>query len=155
MDARADLRVAEIWERTAAAGHRLRDNLRLHLSDRTEGRGLVAFGKWLAQVVAGYFAYHAVPTNGLALSAFRYHVKHLWHQQLCRRSQRARVLWTQMTKLVDEFLPKPLILHPSSLAQRAVRRQPPKVGAECPNWARSDLSGGRSEMPVPCTLRVS
>jgi RNA-directed DNA polymerase len=66
--------------------------------------------KWLAQVVAGYFAYHAVPTNGLALSAFRYHVKHLWHRQLCRRSQRVRVLWTQMAKLVDEFLPKPQIL---------------------------------------------
>jgi len=38
---------------------------------------------------------------------------------------------------------------PSSLAQREVRRQTPKVGAECPNWARSDLSGGRSEMSVP------
>src|SRR5208282_624026 len=42
MDARTDLRLVEIRERTAAAGHRLRDNLRLHLSDRTEGRGLVA-----------------------------------------------------------------------------------------------------------------
>jgi hypothetical protein len=31
-------------------------------------------GKWLAQVVAGYFAYHAVPTNSPALSASRYHV---------------------------------------------------------------------------------
>ncbi len=31
-------------------------------------------GKWLAQVVAGYFAYHAVPTNSPAISAFRYHV---------------------------------------------------------------------------------
>ena len=31
-------------------------------------------GKWLAQIVAGYFAYHAVPTNSPALSAFRYHV---------------------------------------------------------------------------------
>ena len=31
-------------------------------------------GRWLAQVVAGYFAYHAVPTNSPALSAFRYHV---------------------------------------------------------------------------------
>src|SRR6202051_4796749 len=47
-------------------------------------------GKWLAQIVAGYFAYHAVPTNSPALSAFRYHVLVLWHQQLCRRSQRAR-----------------------------------------------------------------
>ena len=28
-------------------------------------------------------------------------------------------------------------------------RQTPKVGAECPNWARSDLCGGRSVMGVP------
>jgi hypothetical protein len=25
----------------------------------------------------------------------------------------------------------------------------PKVGAECPNWARSDLCGGRPVMDVP------
>jgi hypothetical protein len=31
-------------------------------------------GKWLGQIVAGYFAYHAVPTNSTALGAFRYHV---------------------------------------------------------------------------------
>ena len=53
-------------------------------------------GKWLAQIVAGYFAYHAVPTNGPALSAFRYHVAILWHRQLGRRSQRAYVAWTRM-----------------------------------------------------------
>jgi hypothetical protein len=28
-------------------------------------------GSWLRQVVGGYFAYHAVPTNGTALSEFR------------------------------------------------------------------------------------
>ena len=32
--------------------------------------------------------------------------------------------------------------NPSSVAQRAVCRQTPKVGAECPNWACSDLCGG-------------
>ena len=90
------------------------------LRQRTN-RPIPETGQWLAQVVAGYFAYHAVPTNGLALSAFRYHVKHLWHRQLCRRSQRARVLWTQMTKLVDEFLPKPLILHPWPSVRFAVK----------------------------------
>ena len=78
-------------------------------------------GKWLAHVVSGYFAYHAVPTNGLALSAFRYHVLVLWHRQLCRRSQRARVLWTQMTKLADEFLPKPQLLHQWPNVRFAVR----------------------------------
>jgi RNA-directed DNA polymerase len=69
-------------------------------------------GKWLGQIVAGYFAYHAVPTNSAALHAFRYHVAALWHRHLCRRSQRAYVVWDQMAKLVDEFLPKPRILHP-------------------------------------------
>jgi RNA-directed DNA polymerase len=78
-------------------------------------------GKWLAQIVAGYFAYHAVPTNSPALSAFRYHVLVLWHRQLCRRSQRARVLWTRMTKLAAEFLPPPRILHPWPSVRFAVR----------------------------------
>jgi len=78
-------------------------------------------GKWLAQVVAGYFAYHAVPTNSPALSAFRYHVVILWHRQLCRRSQRARVRWERMAKLVDEFLPKPRVLHPWPSVRFAVR----------------------------------
>jgi group II intron reverse transcriptase/maturase len=78
-------------------------------------------GKWLAHVVSGYFAYHAVPTNGLALSAFCYHVLVLWHRQLSRRSQRARVLWTRMTKLADEFLPKPQLLHQWPNVRFAVR----------------------------------
>ena len=99
-------------------------------------------GKWLAQVVAGYFAYHAVPTNGLALAAFRYHVAILWHRQLCRRSQRARLVWTQMAKLVDEFLP----------SRRSFIRGP-ACGSPLDTQGRSrmrefrsyELSGGRSE----------
>src|SRR5271170_5027800 len=75
-------------------------------------RPILETGKWLAQVVAGYFAYHAVPTNGLALSAFRYHVVVLWHRRLRRRGQRAGLTWPRMAKLADEFLPKPQILHP-------------------------------------------
>ena len=42
-------------------------------------------GTWLAQIVASYFAYHAVPTNSAELYVFRYHVAVLWHRQLCRR----------------------------------------------------------------------
>ena len=78
-------------------------------------------GKWLAQIVAGYFAYHAVPTNSPALSAFRYHVVVLWHRQLCRRSQRAHVVWARMAKLADEFLPKPRVLHPWPSVRFAVK----------------------------------
>jgi hypothetical protein len=35
-------------------------------------RPILETGKWLTQVVAGYFAYHTVPTNGPAIGAFRY-----------------------------------------------------------------------------------
>jgi RNA-directed DNA polymerase len=78
-------------------------------------------GRWLAQVVAGYFAYHAVPTNSPTLHSFRYHVVVLWHRQLCRRSQRAYVVWGRMAKLADEFLPRPRILHPWPSVRFAVR----------------------------------
>ena len=78
-------------------------------------------GKWLARIVSGYFAYHAVPTNSPALYAFRSHVVRLWHWQLCRRSQRAYVVWERMAKLADEFLPKPSILHPWPSVRFAVR----------------------------------
>ena len=36
---------------------------------RRTNRPIPETGKWLAQVVAGYFPYHAVPTDGLALAA--------------------------------------------------------------------------------------
>ena len=78
-------------------------------------------GRWLAQVVAGYFAYHAVPTNGAAIKAFRYRSVVLWYRQLLRRSQRAGLSWAQMAKLADEFLPRPRVLHPWPNVRFAVR----------------------------------
>ena len=45
-------------------------------------------GRWLRQVVTGFFNYHAVPTNSRALGAFRYHVTDLWRRALRRRSQK-------------------------------------------------------------------
>ena len=69
-------------------------------------------GRWLRQVVTGFFAYHAVPTNHRALQAFRDHVQDLWRRTLRRRSQRDRTTWERITRLADDFLPKPRILHP-------------------------------------------
>ena len=69
-------------------------------------------GAWLRQVVRGFFAYHAVPTNGAAIGAFRHHVAKLWIRTLRRRSQKDRFAWERMTKLLDKWLPRPLILHP-------------------------------------------
>ena len=69
-------------------------------------------GQWLAWVVRGYFNYHAVPTNGRALHVFRHHVTDLWRRTLRRRSQKDRTTWERMTQLMDDWLPKPIILHP-------------------------------------------
>src|SRR5580704_17201940 len=89
-----------------------------HLSSRKEQLRLRMHqpipeqGRWLRQVVTGFFAYHAVPTNGAALSAFRYHVTCLWRRSLRRRSQKDASTWPRVTKLAEDWLPKPKILHP-------------------------------------------
>ena len=103
-------------DRMAAKLREIKEALRYRMH-----RPIPETGKWLAQIVTGYFAYHAVPTNSPALAAFRYHVLVLWHRQLCRRSQRAQVLWTRMAKLADEFLPQPQVLHPWPSVRFAVR----------------------------------
>ena len=69
-------------------------------------------GNWLRQVVTGYFAYHAVPTNSAALVTFRDEIIARWRRVLHRRSQKRALTWTRMKKLADDWLPKPLILHP-------------------------------------------
>ncbi|HET9304629.1 MAG TPA: group II intron reverse transcriptase/maturase [Candidatus Sulfotelmatobacter sp.] len=69
-------------------------------------------GKWLGQVVRGYFAYHAVPTNYRSLVVFRVRIARLWRHALMQRSQRARRTWKQMLRLLDDWLPQPRILHP-------------------------------------------
>jgi group II intron reverse transcriptase/maturase len=69
-------------------------------------------GRWLRQVVVGFFAYHAVPTNSRALAAFRHHVTDLWRRTLRRRSQKDRTTWARIIRLADDFLPPPRILHP-------------------------------------------
>ena len=78
-------------------------------------------GKWLRQVVSGFFAYHAVPTNGRSLGAFRYHVTNLWRRTLRRRSQKDRTTWARVTTLADDWLPRPRILHPWPSQRFAVK----------------------------------
>ena len=69
-------------------------------------------GSWLAQVIKGFFAYHAVPTNIAALGKFRHQVIRHWLRTLRRRSQTDDTPWSRMKKLAEDFLPKPKILHP-------------------------------------------
>src|SRR5438552_11107211 len=48
----------------------------------------------------------------------------------------------------------PETANPSSVARESLRRQTPKAGAVCPNWARTDLCGGREVTRVP-TAKVA
>ena len=103
-------------------------------------------GRWLQQVVTGYFNYHAVPTNSSTLTAFLFHVTNLWRRTLRQRSQKDWTTWERIKRLADDWLPKPRILHPWPESRFAVRH--PR-GVVCPNWAPTDLYGGREVTRVP------
>jgi hypothetical protein len=69
-------------------------------------------GRWLGQVVRGYFAYHAVPTNIRAIAAFRWDVTRIWRHALKRRSQKGYTTWNRIDALAKQWLPQARILHP-------------------------------------------
>ena len=77
-------------------------------------------GRWLQQVVTGYFNYHAVPTNGPTLTAFLFHVTNLWRRTLRRRSQK------ELDDMgADQAVGRrlaPATANPPSVAREALRR---------------------------------
>jgi RNA-directed DNA polymerase len=104
-----------------------RDRIRAKLKDIKEElrqrrhQPIPEQGKWLGQVVRGFFAYHAVPTNSTALIAFRHQVTDLWRRSLRRRSQKDRTTWARMVELTDAFVPRARILHPWPSERFAVK----------------------------------
>jgi group II intron reverse transcriptase/maturase len=80
-------------------------------------------GAWLASVVRGHLAYYAVPTNVLALVAFRKEVVRHWRHALRRRSQRGFVRWDRMSRLEKRWLPSARIQHPWPEQRFDVRTQ--------------------------------
>ena len=108
-------------------------------------------GRWLRQVVAGYFNYLAVPTNSPALTR----LPRPRHRPLAARAPAAQSegphdLGADRASWRDDWLPKPRILHPWPSAR--FRRQTPEVGAVCGKAARTDLCGGRAVMRVPTAI---
>jgi RNA-directed DNA polymerase len=77
-------------------------------------------GQWLRSVVGGHIRYYGVPTNRAALYTFRFQVGRLWHRTLWRRSQKARVLWDRMRRLIDRWLPPARTCHPYPLRRMGV-----------------------------------
>jgi RNA-directed DNA polymerase len=96
-----------IGKRMAAKLQETRAKLRqrMHASPQTTG-------KWLVQVVRGYFQYHAIPNNWARLKAFRNDVLRMWFQTLRRRSQRSRLTWERFRNSLGSLLPPIQILQP-------------------------------------------
>ena len=136
--------------------HTRRDRMRARLKEikeelrRRMHQPIPVQGRWLAQVVRGYFAYHAVPTNARKMGAFRRHVVRLWLRTLRRRSQRRGLTWDRMRPTGGQVAPE--TENPSPLAGPAIRRQTLKVRTGCGNPARPGLCGGRLATAVPTAI---
>lgn len=96
-------------KRMTAKLHEIKAELRKRMHD-----DLVEQGLWLRAVVRGYrySAYHAIPGNWAAIGAFRTQIARLWYRALQRRSQKTRLNWARMAKIIDTWLPPARILHP-------------------------------------------
>ena len=77
-------------------------------------------GKWLKTVIEGHNRYYGVPSNTQSLSSFRFQVARRWFRSLRRRSQRTRLTWERMYRLIDRWLPPPRIHHPYPLRRLGV-----------------------------------
>jgi RNA-directed DNA polymerase len=67
----------------------------------------------LARKVRGHFEYFGIVGNFDAIARFRHEVIAVWRKWLDRRSQRARMAWDKMHRLLERYpLPRPRIMHP-------------------------------------------
>jgi RNA-directed DNA polymerase len=100
--------------RRKTIGKRLRAKLR-EIEDELRKRWhepIEVMGKWLRSVIQGYFRYHAVPGNFAALTTMVREVTRAWLRALRRRSQRDRFTWQRFRPIVEQYIPRPRILHP-------------------------------------------
>jgi len=116
------LRRATIAKRMRAKLTKIKGELR-----KRRHQSIGEVGRWLKQVVQGWFQYHAVPGNQNRLRQFCDEIKKMWLHQLRRRSQRHRWTWDRFARMFKRYLPEPTTLHPypsvrfrARLAARAV-----------------------------------
>ena len=110
----ATTRNGRFWVRRKTDSKRMRAKLEV-VKDQLRRRRYQPIpeqGRWLAAVVRGHQVYYAVPGNSDAVNAFRTQVARHWHQALRRRSQKSRLPWARMNRIVTRWLPTTRILHP-------------------------------------------
>ena len=77
-------------------------------------------GNWLKSVVGGHIRYYGVPMNREALATFRFQVGWLWYRSLKRRSQKSKLTWERMKRLIERWLPPAETCHPYPLRRLGV-----------------------------------
>jgi RNA-directed DNA polymerase len=80
-------------------------------------------GQYLRSVVSGHVRYYGVPLNSRSIGAFRFAIGRLWKWVLERRSQRTRVPWERMSRLIARWLPPARVCHPYPLVRLGVITQ--------------------------------
>ena len=118
-------RSGRFWLRRITISKRMRTKLKAVEDQlmRRRHQPIPEQGRWLRSVVQGHLNYYAVPGNRRALGNFRSEVNRHWLRALRRRSQRHRMTWERMNRLVDRWLPPARILHPYPEVRFNVRTQ--------------------------------
>ncbi|NWF91183.1 MAG: group II intron reverse transcriptase/maturase [Ignavibacteriaceae bacterium] len=112
---RFTVRRQTIRKRLQAKLNEVKTELRRRMHHPIRGQGA-----WLRSVVGGHIRYYGVPTNGHALGIFRHQVGRLWMRTLRRRSQRHRLPWVRMKRIIDRWLPPAHVCHPYPLRRLGV-----------------------------------
>src|SRR5271165_878796 len=67
----------------------------------------------LAQKLRGHYGYYGISGNSVAIARFWHEVRGLWRKWLDRRSQRSRMTWERMARLLERYaLPPPRLARP-------------------------------------------
>ena len=75
-------------------------------------RPIVEQQQILSAKLRGHFGYFGITGNSRAISSFAYRVVRTWRKWLDRRSQKARMTWERMKRLLQRYpLPLPRIRH--------------------------------------------
>jgi len=80
-------------------------------------------GRYLRSVLLGHYRYYGVPFNLTALKVFRQNLSRIWKAILERRSERTRITWERMTRLIEKWFPPPNTYHPMPLERYSVTTQ--------------------------------
>ena len=101
------LKRTTVRKRMEAKLQEVKQSLRARMHDAVD-----ATGRWLGQVLTGYYQYHAIPGNLAALKRFRERLQQHWRRTLRHRSQRSALNESKLARLFTRWLPRPQTLHP-------------------------------------------